>query len=297
MKRLILAVLLSALSFGAMAQTRIGINQLQQIGTNTILGNATAGTANIATQSMPSCSTSASALKWTTSTGFGCNSAIDAATLGGATFANPGTIGSTPGAATFTTLGASGTVTLSGAAANIATGSNYISNGGTDAGLSFDASNNATLSAKVTATGGIVGTATNDSASAGNVGEYVECVVAPASAISLTTTVTANICSISLTAGDWDVSAQAGYSWYNTTNLTQTAASLSTTTATLDQTAGRAAYLAPQFAATANLNISNTIPPYRFSLSSTTTIYLTTVATFSISSFDAFGKLGARRMR
>src|SRR6185437_14316912 len=51
-----------------------------QIGANTVLGNATAGTANIVAQSMPSCSTAGSALKWTTSTGFGCNSAITAAT-------------------------------------------------------------------------------------------------------------------------------------------------------------------------------------------------------------------------
>lgn len=40
----------------------------------------------------------------------------------------------------------SGGVTLSGTASNITTGSNYISNGGTDAGLSFDGSNNATFS-------------------------------------------------------------------------------------------------------------------------------------------------------
>lgn len=46
-----------------------------------------------------------------------------------------------------------GTLTASGSAANIALGSNFISNGGTDAGLSFDASNNATLSANVTVVG------------------------------------------------------------------------------------------------------------------------------------------------
>lgn len=57
--------------------------------------------------------------------------------------------GSSAAAATVTTLSASGTVTLTGTAANIATGSNFISNGGTDAGLSFDASNNALLTANV----------------------------------------------------------------------------------------------------------------------------------------------------
>lgn len=51
-------------------------------------------------------------------------------------------------------LTVTGTFTLSGTAANIATGSNYISNGGTDAGLSFDGSNNATFSAGVTGAAG-----------------------------------------------------------------------------------------------------------------------------------------------
>jgi parallel beta-helix repeat protein len=72
---------------------------------------------------------------------------------------NGGTVdGATVGASSastgsFTTLTASGTVTLSGTGANIATGSNFISNGGTDAGLSFDASNHATLSSNLIVSG------------------------------------------------------------------------------------------------------------------------------------------------
>jgi hypothetical protein len=57
------------------------------------------------------------------------------------------------------------TLTLSGAAANISIGSNYISNGGTDAGISLDSNNNATISGDLTVTGGNVGvgvTATAD---------------------------------------------------------------------------------------------------------------------------------------
>jgi hypothetical protein len=58
---------------------------------------------------MPSCSTSPSALIWTSGTGPGCNTAVNAATLGGATFAAPGAIGSgTAGTGAFTTLSASG---------------------------------------------------------------------------------------------------------------------------------------------------------------------------------------------
>lgn len=65
------------------------------ITTNTVVGNGTSGTA--APQQLPvgTCSTAGSALKWTTNTGFGCNTAIDAATLGGATFASPSPLGAT----------------------------------------------------------------------------------------------------------------------------------------------------------------------------------------------------------
>jgi hypothetical protein len=83
--------------------------------TNTIVGNATSGSASPTALAIGGCSTAASALKWTTNTGFECNTAIDAATLGGATFAAPGSIGSgTPGSGAFTTLSASSTVSGTG---------------------------------------------------------------------------------------------------------------------------------------------------------------------------------------
>ena len=55
--------------------------QLPSIGTNTVLGNATAGTATPTALSVGSCSTAASALIWTTNTGFGCNTSITAAAV------------------------------------------------------------------------------------------------------------------------------------------------------------------------------------------------------------------------
>lgn len=72
---------------------------------NSLLGNTTGSVANAANIVMPSCSSAGSALKWTTNTGPGCNIAIDAATLGGATFAAPGPIGNgTASTGKFTTL-------------------------------------------------------------------------------------------------------------------------------------------------------------------------------------------------
>lgn len=82
---------------------------------NTVLANATASSASPTAFAMPGCSAATNALTWTTSTGFTCNSAINAATLGGATFASPGAIGSTtPNTGAFTTLSASGAVTTNG---------------------------------------------------------------------------------------------------------------------------------------------------------------------------------------
>ncbi|CAB3742930.1 hypothetical protein LMG22037_06649 [Paraburkholderia phenoliruptrix] len=80
-------------------------------GANTVLANFAGSSAAPAAFSIPSCSTGSSALIYTSGTGLGCNTSVNAATLGGATFAAPGSIGSTtPGSGAFTTLSASGTI-------------------------------------------------------------------------------------------------------------------------------------------------------------------------------------------
>ncbi|MEK7916653.1 hypothetical protein AAB988_29385 [Burkholderia contaminans] len=74
---------------------------------NTVLANATGSTANVVAFAMPTCTAATCALSYTPGTGFTTNSAINAATLGGATFAAPGNIGTgTPGSGAFTTLSA-----------------------------------------------------------------------------------------------------------------------------------------------------------------------------------------------
>lgn len=166
---------------------------LSQITANTVLGNPTASSAAPTAVGLPSCSTSASALLYTTNSGFSCNTAVNAAQLGGATFAAPGAIGgTTPGSGAFTTLSASGTFTPS-------------------------------------QTSGIVGTTTNNNANAGSVGEYV---TSSASAVSLTSGTAANITSISLTAGDWNVWGNVQFVPAGTTTQAQAIASVSTTSAT-----------------------------------------------------------------
>lgn len=104
----------------------VPLGVMAQIGANTVLGNATSGTANVAAVSMPGCSSASSALIWTSGSGPGCNTSINAATLGGATFAAPGAIGGgTPGTAAFSSLTVNGipiTPTLSGTTGSIGGG-------------------------------------------------------------------------------------------------------------------------------------------------------------------------------
>ena len=60
----------------------------------------------------------------------------------------------------------------------------------------------------VTLANGLAGVTTNSNAAAGIVGEYISSSIASGSAVSLTTGVSANVTSISLTAGDWEVYGQ-----------------------------------------------------------------------------------------
>src|SRR5712671_6777035 len=81
------------------------------------------------------------------------------------------------------------------------------------------------------------GTTTNDNAAAGNVGEYIVGTAAIDS-VSITTGTPVNVGSISLTAGDWDVSCQIVYLPGATTTVSALEASLSATTGTRNGTLG-----------------------------------------------------------
>ncbi len=90
--------------------------RLATMATNTIKGNSTSGTASPADLAIGTCSTSASALIWTTNTGFGCNTAIaaPASALTGSTLASGVTASSLTSVGTLTggATGAGFTVAL-----------------------------------------------------------------------------------------------------------------------------------------------------------------------------------------
>ena len=148
-----------------------------------------------------------------------------------------------------------------------------------------------------------VGTATNNNAAAGQIGEFVAATVASGAAVALTTSVAANVTSISLTAGDWDVNAQVDHLIAASTSITQLNASISLTSATLSGQAGGAG-LGTDATATATFsamvptaNITQGIMMIRLSIAATTTVFLVAQDTFSLSTVSAFGTIRARRVR
>jgi hypothetical protein len=150
-----------------------------------------------------------------------------------------------------------------------------------------------------TKTSAIPGTGTNDAATAGNIGQEVVAIVSTYT--NFTTTATyQNITSITLTAGDWDISA---FFTYSSNSATITAASnaifvISTTTASAaGATEGRNIAYVPQAALLGTSLFSETIAPYRVSIASTTTYYLNTQATFTLGNPQYVGGLRARRLR
>jgi hypothetical protein len=128
-----------------------------------------------------------------------------------------------------------------------------------------------------------------------SIGGFSDVQVAQANAVALTTNVSANVASITLPPGDWNISGVAAFIPAATTSITMLSGGSSTTSATLDTS----------LAATAAQNIAavvpTAIPQYiplpvrRLVLTQTTTVYLVARATFTVSTLGAFGVMWARR--
>jgi hypothetical protein len=145
------------------------------------------------------------------------------------------------------------------------------------------------------------GTNTNDSAAAGNIGEYISSTIASASGTNLTSGTAANVTSITLTAGDWDVRADAYFLQSTAGIMTGMASGISAASATLPSLTNGSegvAQLAFTPTSTANrLTLTLAISPTRLSLAATTTVYLVSGADFASGTVTAYGTIAARRMR
>lgn len=141
----------------------------------------------------------------------------------------------------------------------------------------------------------ISGTTTNNSAAAGKIGEVARANVVQGSAVALVTATTKTITSISLTAGDWDVSGVICLT--GTLTGTQFIGAIGSTTNALTGTVLGDSQIATPTLSAATSDMCLTIPSFRVSLSATTTYYLLSQATFTVGSASAYGRISARRAR
>ncbi len=143
-------------------------------------------------------------------------------------------------------------------------------------------------------TGDKLGTTTNDNAAAGHVGEYISSVIPVASPVTMASNAATDVTSISLTAGDWDITANVSYIGMGTTAIGAYVWTSTTSATVVDQSLytdiglGAAAVLT-----TIGLNA----PSVRYSLSTPTTIYLTSYLANTSGTGSACGAIYARRAR
>jgi hypothetical protein len=141
------------------------------------------------------------------------------------------------------------------------------------------------------------GVTDGSSAAAGRIGEVITASVDSGSAVSLTAGTAANITSISLTAGDWDVRGQCATAPAGSTIQTVTACAVNTTSATLPGGGNLTGYIYLPFTASAGQPVIAPTSVSRVNVSSTTTVFLVINSSFSTSTNTAYGVIVARRIR
>lgn len=153
--------------------------------------------------------------------------------------------------------------------------------------------NNIKMSNNVSYSGGV---AVGDIAP---VGTLTSSSVAVGSAVALTTNTAANVTSISLLPGDWDVTFVAHFTGNVATTVDNTECSVSTTSATMSTTPG--AFSGHNVAGSALFNSgisgpSEIVSNVRINITSTTTVYGVVLADFAVNSMSAYGLLTARKV-
>lgn len=142
----------------------------------------------------------------------------------------------------------------------------------------------------------IVGTVAADNASAGSVGEFISSSVASGSAVALTSNTPANITSITLTPGDWDVWGTICTNPAGTTTQSFLLGGINTTSATVPSGSSGAGIVFP-IAVTAGNPVCLPVGTVRQNPSASLTVYLTINSTFATSTNSAYGFIAARRRR
>lgn len=144
------------------------------------------------------------------------------------------------------------------------------------------------------------GTTTSDSASAGYIGEYLSAITTAGQAVTIssTTMTGGNAVSLSLTPGDWDVSATVYYNPGSLTTSTGEYVAITTSSGAVPGViSGAFGFVYNNSAWSAGSSSAIPVPPTRFSLSATTTVYAVGAALFATSTNGVYGNISARRVR
>lgn len=228
---------------------------LAPIAANNVLANFTGASASPTGVLVPSCSASGNNLQYTSGTGFTC--ATGYAELASPTFSGTVTVP---------------TLTVTGAG-------------------SIGGQLNVTGAIAPHQTNGIIGTTTNNNATAGSIGEYIS---SSSGSTAMTTATPNNLISLSLSGGDWDVQCVTQFNAGAGAAAAQYIVGPNTVSATFG-TFDKSTLLTLPFTTQGTQNISS--PVVRFSLASTTTTYCISQATFSGGTLAAVGFIRARRVR
>lgn len=302
------------------ATGKIGLPSLAAQAANTVVGNATGSSATPTAITVSGCNGAAQALQWTNGSGFGCNSSVatsganaNITSLTGLTtplsVSQGGTGVTSSTGSTSVVLSASPALTGTPTAPTAATNTNTTQIA-TTAFVEVEFANppaagfgsttrrpvlattiSATGSITPSTTNGIVGTTLADNANAGSVGEVIS---NSATGVAQTSATLTNVTSVSLTAGDWDVSYTYAITPAGGTSTSNLNFGVTTTSAGQAPTNQRV-IIPVSWAAGVGGELCGSV--VRFNLSSTTTVYLTAAPTFSGSTATSGGSIIARRRR
>lgn len=145
-----------------------------------------------------------------------------------------------------------------------------------------------------TRTDGLMGITVGFSSSlTGYVGETVSSYLSPSSALTVSNSVTANLTSITATQGEWNVNTMTVLGFGSSVTMTQLAAGMSLTSATMSLNGDLFASSALQPTSSADSIV--TIPPRKFSFTATTAVFSVVRVVFSNGVPRAFGRIEACR--
>jgi len=139
------------------------------------------------------------------------------------------------------------------------------------------------------------GTVAADEPAAGALGEELSAEVLVGDAVALVTNTAKTVVSVTLTAGDWDLSGVVSFLPAATTSITKLSQSISATTNTHGANKNKKA--AAFTAVVPNDTAIADTPIVRVNVSETTTYYLIAQATFTVDTLSVYGYLRARRVR